>query len=206
MTFLLYYFDSNMVGIEYILLHVQEPILYVIRKQHRHSPTQVTPIADYYVLAGVVYQAPDLNSLVNSRVHSTLYHLQSAFDETYSYARYHPSKGYWWEFKDTDKDNKEKLDKNKERIKEETPATTFQRQRVDILLNELAKKFPYKTQQQPVQQANDRTQSASNSTAGDSEVKSEIKTEKNDSQNNSFANPNSNRLSGGPPEKKQKLI
>lgn len=29
-----------MVGIEYILLHVQEPILYVIRKQHRFSPTQ----------------------------------------------------------------------------------------------------------------------------------------------------------------------
>ncbi|XP_013791922.1 mediator of RNA polymerase II transcription subunit 6-like [Limulus polyphemus] len=31
---------SNMTGLEYILLHVQEPILYVIRKQHRHSPTQ----------------------------------------------------------------------------------------------------------------------------------------------------------------------
>ena len=29
-----------MQGIEYILLHVQEPILYVVRKRHRHSPTQ----------------------------------------------------------------------------------------------------------------------------------------------------------------------
>ena len=28
-----------MTGIEFILLHVQEPILYVIRKQHRFSPT-----------------------------------------------------------------------------------------------------------------------------------------------------------------------
>ena len=33
---------QNMVGAEYILLHVQEPILYVIRKNIRHSPTQVT--------------------------------------------------------------------------------------------------------------------------------------------------------------------
>ena len=28
-------------GPEYCLLHVQEPILYVVRKQIRHSPTQV---------------------------------------------------------------------------------------------------------------------------------------------------------------------
>ena len=31
----------NMVGPEYVLLIAQEPILYVIRKQHRTSPTQV---------------------------------------------------------------------------------------------------------------------------------------------------------------------
>ena len=59
-----------MTGIEYILLHVQEPILYVIRKQHRHSTGQndVTPLADYYIIAGVVYQAPDLASVINSRL------------------------------------------------------------------------------------------------------------------------------------------
>lgn len=57
-----------MTGLEYILLHVQEPILYVIRKQHRHSPTAATPLADYYIIAGVVYQAPDLGSVVSSRL------------------------------------------------------------------------------------------------------------------------------------------
>lgn len=31
---------SQMVGVEYILLHAQEPILYIIRKQQRQSPTQ----------------------------------------------------------------------------------------------------------------------------------------------------------------------
>lgn len=57
-----------MIGVEYILLHVAEPILYVIRKQHRHSPTEATPLADYYIIAGVVYQAPDLASVFNSRI------------------------------------------------------------------------------------------------------------------------------------------
>lgn len=57
-----------MTGLEYILLHVQDPILYVIRKQHRHSPTQAVPLADYYIIAGVVHQAPDLASILNSRI------------------------------------------------------------------------------------------------------------------------------------------
>ena len=51
-----------------MLLHVQEPILYVIRKQHRHSATTVTPMADFYIIDGTIYQAPDLGSVVNSRI------------------------------------------------------------------------------------------------------------------------------------------
>lgn len=57
-----------MTGLEYELLHVQEPILYVIRKQHRHNPQLATPLADYYIIAGVVYQAPDVASVLNSRL------------------------------------------------------------------------------------------------------------------------------------------
>ena len=58
----------NMTGIEFTLLHAQEPILYIVRKQNRHGPNHVTPLADYYIIAGVVYQGPDLASIVNSRV------------------------------------------------------------------------------------------------------------------------------------------
>ena len=87
-----------MIGMEYILLHVQDPILYVIRKQHRHSSSEATPLADYHIIAGIVYQAPDLASVFNSRLLSTVHHLQSAFEEASSYARYHPSKGYSWDF------------------------------------------------------------------------------------------------------------
>lgn len=134
---------ENMTGTEYILLHVQEPILYVIRKQHRHSKDQVTPLTDYYVLAGHVYQAPDLNSVINFRLTTALYHLSQAFEEVHSFARYHPSKGYSWDF-DKDGKSKEKKrenDKESEKLKEE-PISAFQRARVDMLIHELCKKFP----------------------------------------------------------------
>lgn len=95
-----------MVGVEYILLHAQEPILYIIRKQQRQSPTQggqqdigclkmvnhtcvtqdkmseypllsvhslVIPLADYYIIAGVVYQAPDLGTVISSRAVNIYY-------------------------------------------------------------------------------------------------------------------------------------
>ncbi|XP_076441634.1 mediator of RNA polymerase II transcription subunit 6-like [Babylonia areolata] len=132
----------NMTGLEFTLLHAQEPILYVIRKQNRHSPTQVTPLADYYIIAGVVYQGPDLGSVINSRILNTLSHLQSAFDETQSFSRYHPSKGYWWEFKNKEeKEKEEQKMKEKLKKKKEEPSSMFQRQRVDLLLGELARKF-----------------------------------------------------------------
>ncbi len=211
---------SNMQGIEYILLHVQEPILYVIRKQHRHSPTAVTPMADYYIIAGVVYQAPDLNSLINSRILTTVHNLHSAFDESNTYCRYHPSKGYWWEFsKDSDKDNnKDKTDKTaKDKTKEEANSSTkFQRKRVDILLSELTKKFPPKLpqtpqqQQQPTQQSQQLiTDKTTNASASNVSNETEIKTEK--SETNNALNTNAPLINTafrpmtGPPEKKQRI-
>lgn len=179
---------NNLTGIEYILLHVQEPILYVVRKQHRHSPQQTTPIADYYILAGVVYQAPDLSSVINSRLLNTLFNLETAFEEAQSYSRYHPSKGYWWEFKDQEEpEAPEAKDKNK---KKEEPSSVFQRQRVDLLLGELSKKFPPKfiqpTQPEPKEEV------------PKTEVKQEIKQEKPDDKQTNTVKP--------PPEKKPKTI
>ena len=153
---------ANMPGIEYCLLYVQEPILYVIRKQNRHSPTHVTPISDYYIVAGTIYQAPDLGSVVNSRLLSAVSHLQSAFDEARGYAKYQPNKGYWWDFQknsentpygakkitlpaDEDKSNATKK-KNKKKAEadaaKEEPSSIFQRVRVDYLLKILTDKFP----------------------------------------------------------------
>lgn len=155
---------TNMTGLEYILLHVQEPILYVIRKQHRHSPTLASPVADYYIIAGVVYQAPDLGSVVSSRLLSTVHHLQSAFDEARECARYHPSKGYSWDFK-----NGKAMAAKKELPVREEPSSLFQRQRVDMLLAELTRKFPLPVPK-PVHQV----------TEASVEIKQEVKTEKKD--------------------------
>lgn len=129
---------NQMVGVEYFLLHAQEPILYIIRKQQRQSPTQVIPLADYYIIAGVVYQAPDLGTVISSRVLSAVHGIQSAFDEAVAYCRYHPSKGYWWHFKDQEEREKTKP-KSK---KKEEPSSLFQRHRVDTLLLDLRSKFP----------------------------------------------------------------
>lgn len=181
---------ANMTGVEYILLHVQEPILYIVRKQYRHSPQQATPQTDYYIIAGVVYQAPDLCTVINSRLLNTVHQLETAFEEAQSFSRYHPSKGYWWDF--NQQEESDKVDK-KDKKKEE-PGSFFQRQRVDLLLGELAKKFPPKfvapTQPGPEVKVEEQVKT---------EPKTDVKQEKTDEkQGTSNIKP--------PPEKKLKLI
>ncbi|KAK3926705.1 Mediator of RNA polymerase II transcription subunit 6 [Frankliniella fusca] len=184
---------NSMTGLEYILLHVQEPILYVIRKQHRHSPSQATPIADYYIIAGIIYQAPDLNSVLNSRLLSTVHHLQSAFDEASSFSRYHPSKGYSWDFKDRKSREREKqaaLSK-KDTVKEQA-GSQFQRHRVHMLLAELSRKFP-----EPALQPRAVTASA-DGVESKPEIKTEIKPEVK-------TEPGAQPRMKPPPEKKPRL-
>ncbi|KAI4798000.1 hypothetical protein KUCAC02_024707 [Chaenocephalus aceratus] len=135
---------NQMVGVEYILLHAQEPILYIIRKQQRQSPTQDIPLADYYIIAGVVYQAPDLGTVISSRALSAVHGIQSAFDEAMSYCRYHPSKGYWkCMFIMLNMGYLFSTEKNKPKTKKKEEASSlFQRHRVDTLLLDLRSKFP----------------------------------------------------------------
>lgn len=85
-----------MQGVQYTLLHVQEPILYVIRKQHRISPEIATPLVDFYILAGIVYQAPDLNSIIQSRVLNSALNLKTALEEFHAISTFNPSIGHSW--------------------------------------------------------------------------------------------------------------
>ncbi|XP_043929423.1 mediator of RNA polymerase II transcription subunit 6-like [Protopterus annectens] len=72
--------------------------------------------------------------------------IQSAFDEAVSYCRYHPSKGYWWHFKD-----QEERDKLKPKTKKkEEPSSFFQRQKINSLLYDLRQRFQPKFVQQKV--------------------------------------------------------
>lgn len=113
-----------MTGKEYTLLHVQEPILYVIRKQDRIGPDSVTPLVDYYILAGIVYQAPDLNSIIQARVLNSTLNLQSALEEFQSMSLFSPSSGYSWKSQTNSSNN---INKVLERAQaQQEPLTRFQ--------------------------------------------------------------------------------
>ena len=88
-------------------------------------------------------QAPDLGSVLNSRILTGVSHLQKAFEEAREYARYHPSLGYWWDF-GKDKEEKEKAKEGTKKKKKEEPSSLFQRRRVDMLLGQLAAQYPPK--------------------------------------------------------------
>jgi len=200
----------NMIGMEYFLLHAMEPILYVVRQQHRNSPNSVTPMADYYIIAGIVYQAPDLHSVINARMLNAVHNLESAFEEARSYSQYHPSKGYWWEFRQSDQSEKANT-KDKKRKKEE-PGSIFQRQRVDMLLTELANKFPPKSLPS-VQQMPPAGTSAASGPGTDKpdesvkvEPKVEVKTEKPAERQAPGQGSSGAGVGRPPPEKRPKVI
>ncbi|KAL7638196.1 UNVERIFIED_CONTAM: hypothetical protein RMT77_011821 [Armadillidium vulgare] len=215
---------QHMQGVEYMLLHAQDPILYIIRKQHRYSPTQVSPLACYHIIAGQVFQTPDVGSVINSRLVSSVNHLNSAFSELQSFSQYHPSRGYWWQTPKQNQDTSEtqKTNNEKKGILKDEVASVFQRRRVDLLLNDLAQKFPYKLPiQQQTQQAvtggqETQTQPPSSQNAesvkteeskpepAKTEIKTEIKTEPK-TENSVQPPPPPQRVAKPPPEKRQKI-
>ena len=118
------------------LLHVQEPILYVIRKQDRIGPETATPLVDFYILAGVVYQAPDLNSIIQSRVLNSALNLKTALEEFQAIATFNPSIGHTWKHQQEAKKLKTTKSKSKgaERpIQGPTEYTKFQ-MKVNLLM------------------------------------------------------------------------
>lgn len=66
---------------------------------------------------------------------------KTSFFPAASFSRYHPAKGYSWQFKD--KEESESTKKKKPKKKEE-PGSSFQCGRVDALLNSLTLKYPFK--------------------------------------------------------------
>ncbi|KAA0200821.1 hypothetical protein HAZT_HAZT009856, partial [Hyalella azteca] len=142
-----------MQGTEYMLLHAQDPILYIIRKQQRYSPSQATPLAAYHIIGGEVFQTPDIGSIINSRLASTMTHVNNSFTELASYSQYHPSKGYWWHFHNkpassqAEHPSSNKENKDKKVSSKEEAATAFQRRRVDLLLQDITSRFPYRPAQ-----------------------------------------------------------
>lgn len=67
-------------GIEYVLTFVQEPSLYVIKRQYRTSPDSAIQQAFYYCLHGDIFQAPTLLACLQARMERCKYHIEQVFD------------------------------------------------------------------------------------------------------------------------------
>ena len=108
--------------------------------------------------------------MLSSRLLTAVTNLQSAFDEARGYAKYHPSRGYWWDFDEgktksgklnkkpkgdqqggSKGEGKSKTKKSKKKKEAEVDqashglnaaSSMFQRRRVDMLLDVWARKFP----------------------------------------------------------------
>ncbi|VDM47382.1 unnamed protein product [Toxocara canis] len=130
---------QSMQGIQFAVVGANHP-LYVIVKQRRNSPTNVTPLCYYYVVNGTVYQCPDLYTFVQSRLIGAVDPLRRALEQARQFSRYNVAKGYYWEFKEPTGES------DKEEKEEEKPLTArstfFQRTRTEQLLRDLFERFP----------------------------------------------------------------
>ncbi|KAG8801941.1 Mediator of RNA polymerase II transcription subunit 6 [Serendipita sp. 398] len=83
-------------GMEYALVHSQAP-LFVIQQRDRLSPTEVRPTAVYFILNNVLYSAPDLYTLLSTKLTNALNMIQTSLDDLRS-ARpdYTPRIGHVW--------------------------------------------------------------------------------------------------------------
>ena len=160
-----------MLGKEYQLF-LSRPPLFVIRKVERTSFKDVTPLSYYYILHGIVYQAPDLMSLLSSRLQTASHYLSNALDTSFTHYKYNPSKGYYWDFSRANEDESSKQAAGQQKV------TQFQRDRVGPLLQEFFNRFPPPAKahessngEQSAEQITSERQQAMD--AGDSEAKSE---------------------------------
>ncbi|EDQ90019.1 uncharacterized protein MONBRDRAFT_7828 [Monosiga brevicollis MX1] len=69
----------EMRGIEYEARAVLPPFLHHVVQKRRFKPSLALDTAYYYILNGNAYQAPDLSSLISSRLSSALHSLSAAF-------------------------------------------------------------------------------------------------------------------------------
>lgn len=127
---------SKMMGTEYMLHEVQEPNLFVFRKQKRDGPEKVTPISAYYVLDGTIYQAPNLHNVIGSRVVRALYYISRAFSEA---ATKLEKIGYDSEAEGPKSENKGELDQSKKRTDAFDVKEVI---RVDQILAAVRRKLP----------------------------------------------------------------
>ena len=122
---------THLCGFEYKLTYCQPPIMYIISKMENGKT-----LASYHIIAGKVRQAPDLASVITSRLTSTIHHLKNAYTSILDKSNYHPSVGYWWNHEQDVGKNK-KLEREKE---DDLLANNFQKDSTALILEGLFRK------------------------------------------------------------------
>jgi mediator of RNA polymerase II transcription subunit 6 len=59
---------SRSAGIEYRMVHLQPPVLYVLRKERREGGQDARALGSYYILDGTIFQAPTVEHVITSRM------------------------------------------------------------------------------------------------------------------------------------------
>lgn len=70
----------EMTGIEFIIATSREPDFWIIRKQRRLSPTQVSIEQDYYIIGANIYQAPKVYDILSSRLLSSVLSIKGSME------------------------------------------------------------------------------------------------------------------------------
>lgn len=85
---------KNMQGIEFVISLAKEPEMWVIRKQNRLNPHEAKQLATYFVIRENIFMAPNVYSVVSSRLLSTVLSLNKALSKAVTLPTYSPSQGY----------------------------------------------------------------------------------------------------------------
>uniref|UniRef100_A0A1I7TFJ8 Mediator of RNA polymerase II transcription subunit 6 n=1 Tax=Caenorhabditis tropicalis TaxID=1561998 RepID=A0A1I7TFJ8_9PELO len=133
----------GMAGIQYILWY-SRGTFHVIMKLKRNRTGEVNPLSYYYVIDGVIQQAPDMFSIIQSRLLGSLEPLRNAFGELCNCSRFTIAQGYFWEFKN--KKDKKKVVKKEEKHEsdevQEQRSTPFQKINTQTIFRQLVKEMP----------------------------------------------------------------
>ncbi|KAG8908536.1 Mediator of RNA polymerase II transcription subunit 6 [Tulasnella sp. 403] len=89
---------KRFVGVEFALVHAIPPDCFVIQKRERLSPTEVRPLASYFIMNNWIYCAPDIYSVLSGRLRNSLQQLRSSLEHLQKYRpEFTPRTGYSWD-------------------------------------------------------------------------------------------------------------
>ncbi|SCV05596.1 LANO_0H10968g1_1 [Lachancea nothofagi CBS 11611] len=80
-------------GVEYILAYVREPDFWIIRKQNRTGPNEVSALQEYFIIGANVYQSPTVFKIIQSRLLASNLHLSKALSSLRRMSHFQPSQG-----------------------------------------------------------------------------------------------------------------